>query len=293
MRNLIIRELVEAVAELAGDGYVINQNEVSKNNGVVLQAIVIQEDGGEVSPSVYIDEIAGQIENGTKTIDEAAEEIFEIYQKNKMPASGAGISKIVEREYILHHAMYQIVNAERNAERLVDIPHRYIEDLAVIYRASVDIGGNGIGSYVISNEIMENIGLSLEELEKAANENTAKAGFEIKTLAEIIGETTGHKTTAYYGPRPYVMTNKSRVNGASILLFPDQLALVANRMHEDFYILPSSIHELLAVPASSADCRELVRMVREVNETQVLPEEVLGYAVYRYDSKTGEVRVVA
>ena len=46
MRNLIIRELVEAVAEVAGNGYKVNQNEVSKNNGVVLQAIVIREDGG-------------------------------------------------------------------------------------------------------------------------------------------------------------------------------------------------------------------------------------------------------
>ena len=189
--------------------------------------------------------------------------------------------------------MYQSVNAERNAERLKNIPHRCVEDLAVIYRASVDMGGSSTGSYVISNEIMKSAGLNAEELEKAANKNTAKAGFEIKTMAEIMAEMTGHKMVPDDGPQMYVMTNKSRVNGASILLYADQLAAVAEKLHEDFYILPSSIHELLAVPVSSADCDELASMVRTVNETQVSPDEVLGYMVYRYDSKTGEVRVAA
>lgn len=61
--------------------------------------------------------------------------------------------------------------------------------------------------------------------------------------------------------------------------------------HGDFYILPSSIHELLAVPVSTAEIEELRQMVKEVNDNEVAPEEILGYEVYRYNRETGEVEV--
>ena len=65
----------------------------------------------------------------------------------------------------------------------------------------------------------------------------------------------------------------------------------AQKMNGDFYILPSSIHELLAVPVSTAEIEELRQMVKEVNDNEVAPEEILGYEVYRYNRETGEVEV--
>ena len=57
-------------------------------------------------------------------------------------------------------------------------------------------------------------------------------------------------------------------------------------MGGDFFLLPSSIHEVILVPDNGKmDYRELEKMVHEVNETQVRPTERLSDNVYHYDSK--------
>ena len=57
-------------------------------------------------------------------------------------------------------------------------------------------------------------------------------------------------------------------------------------LEEDFYILPSSIHEVILVPASAGiSVAEMEKMVCEINETQVPEEEILGSHVYRYSRK--------
>jgi len=54
-----------------------------------------------------------------------------------------------------------------------------------------------------------------------------------------------------------------------------------------FYILPSSVHEVILVPDNEEISKDnLVRMVREVNATQVEEQEQLSDFVYYYNAKT-------
>lgn len=48
---------------------------------------------------------------------------------------------------------------------------------------------------------------------------------------------------------------------------------------------------MIAVPVSAQGLEELREMVKEVNDNQLAPEEILGYEVYRYNRETGEVEV--
>lgn len=89
------------------------------------------------------------------------------------------------------------------------------------------------------------------------------------------------------------MTQAQRLHGANIMLYKEYLEIAAEKMNGDFYILPSSIHELLAVPVSTAEIEKLRQMVKEANDNEVAPEEILGYEVYRYNRETGEVEVAA
>ena len=63
------------------------------------------------------------------------------------------------------------------------------------------------------------------------------------------------------------------------------------RLGSDLYILPSTIHELLAVPSDIGDPQELRMMVAAVNENDVPKEELLSDNVYYYDRTTGKVRI--
>lgn len=66
---------------------------------------------------------------------------------------------------------------------------------------------------------------------------------------------------------------------------------LAERLGNDLYILPSSIHEVLLLPVSMGTPEELAGIVKEVNRTLVLPEERLSDSVYRYDRESGKVRI--
>ena len=69
-------------------------------------------------------------------------------------------------------------------------------------------------------------------------------------------------------------------------MYPDFMDEVADKLGGDFYIIPSSIHETLLFPAKDVEnYHDLEAMVREVNETQVLPEERLSDNVYHYDAE--------
>lgn len=298
MREEIVKKLVEAVKEVAGEGYKVRTNEVRKNNGVVLQAVVIQAEGESVSPIIYIDKFIEDIEKEEASVAEVAEEIFEMYEENRNPELGATISDLTKKEFILGHVEYQLVNADRNAERLQGVPSKKIADLAALYRTVISNDERGTASFVVSNEMMKVTGISIEELDEAADRNTKNAGFLVKSMQQVMAEMMGMPEEMAEamadGPQMFVLTNGRKTNGANILLFKEQLAELAEKVGDDFFILPSNIHELLAIPASQVDDAEQLRqMVREVNDTEVTPDEILGYEVYLYNRETGEVEVAA
>lgn len=83
-----------------------------------------------------------------------------------------------------------------------------------------------------------------------------------------------------------VVTNERTVNGASALFYPGMLDQIGQSMKGDYFILPSSINEVIVVPDDgSLGPRELKEMVNEINHTQVAPEERLTDEVYHYDTK--------
>lgn len=298
MREAILRELVEEVMAVAGEGYEVHSNLVKKNNGVELQAVVIRTKGEVVSPTIYVDQFIDEIEKEEVTVTEVAEKVFEIYKENKNPELGAEVSDFTKKQYILDHVEYQLVNADRNASRLEKVPSKKIADLAALYRTVISNDQHGTASFVVTDEMMELAGISIEELDEAATRNTKNAGFSVKSMQQVMAEMMGMSEEMAEamadGPQMFVLTNGRKTNGANILLFKEQLAELAEKVDDDFFILPSSIHELLAIPASQVDEAEQLRqMVREVNDTQVAPDEILGYEVYRYNRETGEVEVAA
>ena len=77
------------------------------------------------------------------------------------------------------------------------------------------------------------------------------------------------------------------------MIYPGVLRALADDLGENFYILPSSVHEILLLPDSGAeDARYLREMIREVNATQVEPEEVLSDNLYYFDRLKNRMEIV-
>lgn len=225
---------------------------------------------------------------------------MKVYEENKSrkPVTDVDIKDISGRDFILQHVEYQLVNAERNTERLETVPARRIADLAALYRVVVSEDETGTASYILSTEQRLNAQISVEELDEAAMINTSKVGFTVQSMYEVMAEMMHIDESTVEemcegGPGMFVLSNKRKINGASIILYNEQLAQLSEKLNDDLLIMPSSIHEVLAVPASSMNAIDLKQMVREVNDTEVSEQEILGYSVYRYNRKTGVVEVAA
>ena len=95
-------------------------------------------------------------------------------------------------------------------------------------------------------------------------------------------------------PQLYVATNDRKINGASVLLYDGVLEGFAEQTGGDFYILPSSIHEALFLPATpDVDENDLPEMVRGVNAGCLEPDEILSDNAYLYHAEDGSVTLVS
>lgn len=123
-----------------------------------------------------------------------------------------------------------------------------------------------------------------EEIREIALKNTPELlPAAIWTMKDMLGE-MGVDTENLSEETPmYILSNKSRINGASAMLYDGVLRKFAGNLGSDLFILPSSVHELILVPVcDTLSPSDLIEMIAEVNDTQVSAEEILSYSLYEY-----------
>lgn len=217
----------------------------------------------------------------------------------------------------------KLINTEQNKELLENVPHRGFEDLSIIYSWTIEKGREGVYSTIVTNDMAEGLGLNEEELYQRACGNTKRLfPTEIRSMADVITdmmlkevmdsmsediiETIDGESMEKFQeniiaeiiedsedkPYPmYIITNREHHNGAAEMLFNENLDKVSEIFHDDLYILPSSINEVIAVPAKNSSAEELADMVEVINREQVELEERLSNQVYFYDSKERKLSI--
>lgn len=91
------------------------------------------------------------------------------------------------------------------------------------------------------------------------------------------------------GSATYLMSNTEKVNGAAAIIDPNNMDLARSYMQDDFYILPSSVHEVLLVKQNQMSVEELEDMVKTVNASAVALQDRLSDHVYKYDFARHEI----
>ncbi len=174
-----------------------------------------------------------------------------------------------------------LVPVKGNERMLESIPYTRMEDLAVVYRAELEPGA----STVISNAAMENFGITKDQLhaDAVANGQEKEPG-TIRPLHEVLG--LPDELVPENVPELMVVTSTSGIRGAGVIAYHGMLDEAAEIMGGDFFILPSSVHEVLLMQAKSPEeYRNLEMMVQEINVTEVAPQDRLSDHVYHYDSR--------
>ena len=270
-------------------------HDVEKNNGVKLRALTIKKTDCNISPTIYIDEYSRHYEK-THDMDEICQQISEMYEKHGNVEFD--IDSVVNFERVKTKICAKLINREKNMSLLKYVPYREFLDLAVVYFISVE--GIGNASILIRAGLADRWGVTEEELYSCAMQNTPLLFPEnIQSMSEMLKgmlsvEAMPDEAFAAIEDTIYVATNQSKIFGATVLLYPRFLEHEAEALGRNFYIIPSSVHEVLIIPAEKIeqDADELLEMVKEVNTTQVSDEEVLSDNVYYYDREKNEVKAL-
>ncbi len=287
-------ELVSRVVseELGGECQVKLQ-EVIKNNGVVLQGLVILSGQSNLSPTIYLNSFLEAYENGVP-ITSIVEQILAIYRQ-ELPGKRVDLEFFREFEKVKDGICYKLINREKNHALLERIPHIDFLDLSIcfFYAYRDEVLGNG--SILIYNNHMDVWNCRAEDLLKLAKENTPRIyPGKIVKMGELLGGYLGISGEELLEDIPmYVLSNEARVFGAACMIYPESLKKAAELLQENFYILPSSVHEVILLPQHvAADSKAIRDMVREINHTQVAPEEILSDNLYFYHYSTNHVELI-
>ena len=302
----------EQVSESAEDDYTVRIVPVRKNNGVMLDSMLISRPGDMVCPNIYLNALYDCYQSGM-SIPGIADRILKQYRKS-MPSEAFDVEELLSRDAVCGNVVYRVINRSRNKDILNDIPHRDFLDLSLVYYVMVRSNQIGDGAVLVHREHQRLWGISDEELDQAARENTRRLlPPDVVGIAKMLGELSekdgasesreeedntdrgGESGEEEFREVPmYVLTNSSRQFGACYMADKAVLNELARREDDDLYILPSSVHECMIVPCRyEEDPEDLGKMVREINRTEVDAEEFLSDSVYHYDRIMDRVEIAA
>lgn len=257
------------------------------------QGLSIRFPGEDISPIIYPEDILKNMD-ASVTFEMAAWITAEKLQK--MRDTAPTMSDIdLTPEGAKKNLVCVVMNEEKNKELLKEIPHKKIcGDLvmAARYRFSDD------GSFIVRNDHCNTFEMTEDEILEQGMNNTNQRGFNIQRIDEVLREmmsSQGMKeefmnaVLSYTTKIPmYVVTNDIKMDGAIAIASKEAMEKVHDTIGEDFYIIPSSRHEIIAVPESIVtDPKNVKAIVKEVNATQVSHEDKLSDNIYQYTTTKG------
>lgn len=291
------REFTETIAELLrermGADYEVKVTEVTKNNGVSLTGIIMMRESDRISPTVYLEEPYRQYRAGVD-LQEIVDKIVELYE-SQMKDFDLDIESFKEFECVRDRVFHKIINYEKNRKLLEDVPYFRWCDLAVVFYYAVEDKIMGRASILIHNNHLAMWEQTADDLYRIAQYNMRQRMPELLVpMQELVEEMTGVQLHQTDEIQMYVLTNQAKLNGASAMLYSDKIRELADRLQSDLMILPSSVHEVLLMPDNREQEYAFYRqMVEEVNTTQVEPEEILSYSLYRYSREKAEIEEIS
>ena len=294
------------VKKRMGGGYLVDINHVIKNNSIQLDGLIILKNGERITPNIYLNSYFESYQEG-ESIEDIAAKIINIYEDTMEEGEREALCIQFELNEMKSSIIFRLVNYDKNIKLLNEIPHIRFLDLAITFHCLVKDNENGIGTIRITNEHIKNWNTTLENITELATINTpvllpASVRSMNEVIIDILNKEMEHNSENIDGENEikevfdqmkqdsmtdmYVLSNAKGINGASCLLYPDVVKELSDQLNTDFYILPSSIHEIILVKNKDKIDKNVLReMVIDVNYTQVAEDEILSNNIYFYSRK--------
>lgn len=269
-------EGINEVLKKRNAGFAVVYTSVVKNNRIMEGYNLVKENEA-ICPVVYYGE------SWWSESDEKVADYLMNYEK-RADAPSVNITKYYNSEYILSH-VYPRVYGRRNMDNFDQFDRFYTEylDMLVGYYVLIDelCTDTEIASMPLTNADLERMHISKEAVEREAIRHICEEA-EINTLISMIPDANVLGIRFQDECKMYVVSNKRQINGAAAILSRKVQEKMAELIGDSYYVLPSSIHEVICCPFNDAE--ELKNMVCQVNNDVVMLDDKLTDSVYRYEN---------
>jgi len=294
--DVFAKAVVEQIREYLPESFAnasVELQTVVKNNDLKLTGLTIRSADSNISPTIYLEQFFEKYQSG-EDMNEVLETIADVRLRNEVRET-FDVGQITDFDRVREKIVPRLIGKEWNRELLAIRPHKIIADLAVTYHIMMGHDFSGVASAPITNALMESWGVDVDTLHDLAIQNMPKLlPSTFQTMSSVLASMMGEDAEELLSAMPpadeamFILSNEQKINGAAALLDKEIMKTVIERIGKEFFVLPSSIHECIIVPATAdMDVSTLVSMVREVNQSQVAPDERLSDSVYVYTEDGG------
>ncbi|MBR4026495.1 MAG: hypothetical protein IKJ01_02905 [Lachnospiraceae bacterium] len=280
-KNNLIQKLKE---ELPNDIELFNKV-IIKNNHVVKEFLTFRIENMEEIPIIAWDNLYEDYKKH-KNLEKTCKSLIQFM----IEAGYIKMPEILNREWdsVKKRIYPYLINKEWNQEFLENIVFKSFLDLAIIYKIHLK-EERSMCSYPISKEMLRNWEINEKELFEIAMNNLKSKEFIIYDIRKLINEFSFEEIEN----KEYVMTNKTRYDGACGILRIDLLELLAQKHQKNIYIFPNSIEEVtLILEEEKIKPRELAEIMKKISIKEIEQELWLSNNIYYFNRITKQMEIV-
>ena len=272
--------MLECVSTRLPRTVVVEKQEILKNNDVKLIGLAFRKEGLCAAPVIYLEEYYKRYCMGA-SMETLVEHLLRRSEQTP-PVPKWDYENILDFTKVRPFVIYKLINARRNQALLKKVPNLPLLDFAIVFYVMIPVNETENCSVLIQNVHMNYWKLPISVLYECAKENTEKlCPYVFHSLSEYVENYTGE-----YVPDSelYILSNEMGLNGAAAILYPDVPKKIYDKIGGSYYLLPSSVHEFLIIRKEYGNSPEtLKRIVWDVNENHLAPEEYLSDSIYYFD----------
>ena len=264
---------VRMLQDMLGDEVIVTLHECDKGNNIIMHGAIVANKNSKNQPSpIYYFNLDEECEADAKRI-------VKLHHKTISETPAIDVSWFDDYEKAKERLILRL--SSNPPQGVVSKPA-----FADLYMTACVRLDEVEGVINIKEENLKHWGINVDMLFKDARQYAKQnAPFVYKSLGMICQEVNP------FGPVPktiediLILTTSCSQYGAAAILYAE--------LPEEFYMIPSSIHEVLLypIPQNKAQESELTSMVQFVNKTEVSPEDILADHAYHYSK--GNWRIIA
>lgn len=261
------------------DDFTLTVKDVFKENDTKMTGINLTREGSHGGCVIYVENMFDRYQQGEDLSSMVSDTLKEVTKSEIYDMDMNSFT----REDMLSHTSFRMANRYTNQLRLSDVPTRDVPGMTdiVIYPVyEVNVGTRN-GSVLVTNSMLEQNHISVQEIHAAAEANTERRMTIVPLEERLRGMIDVDEMPAGL-ESPFLVSydREARGDEASVLGAPK----VLGSLKEPYYVIPSSTHELLFLPKTfESSVENLQRLVSEVNGSVLDAKDVLSNNVYEID----------